>query len=219
MRERGPTTRGTTGPPTVSSNVDIADDAVPLVDAWAEALGGRDAIARLGEVHMKGTCTIQSRDCTFESFMSPKGEIWYGVTFQDGAIVVGYDGTSAWRQEGESVTELTGTDLEDLLRPGLLESYSMVFPDRHHGTIKLAGASGLEILPRAVSVPIVVRFRSDGLPVSDEAPGFRVVFQGWNEYLGVQIVQAWTSGATGTENSFRLSRVDGEHGTYAKPSH
>jgi transposase-like protein len=48
---------------------------------------------------------------------------------------------------------------------------------------------------------------------------FRVVFQGWNEYLGVQIAQAWTSGATGTENSFRLSRVDGEHGTYAKPSH
>ena len=95
-----------------------------------------------------------------------------------------------------------GTDLEDLLRPGFLESYSMFFPDRHHGSIKLAGTSGLEILPRGVSVPLVVRFRSDGLPVSAEAPGFRVVFQGWNEYLGVQIAQAWTSGATGTENSF-----------------
>jgi hypothetical protein len=90
-----------------------------------------------------------------------------------------------------------------LLRP-LLEGDSK-------GSVNASAGGGAVARPYTPqhlgSMPLVVRFRSDGLPVSAEAPGFRVVFQGWNEYLGVQIAQVWTSGATGTENSFRLGRI------------
>lgn len=205
-------------PSSPEGNVDIADDALPLVDAWAEALGGRQAIAKLGTVHQKGDCTIAGRTCTFESFVSPGGELRYGVTFPDGGFVVGFDGTSGWRQEGGTVTDLAGAELEKVLRPAFLESHSMFFPDRQHGSVTREGTSSLAIVPRGVATPLVVRFRTDGLPVSNEAPGFRLVFQSWNEYLGVQIAQSWTSGPTGTENTFRLSRIDDEAGTYTKPA-
>jgi hypothetical protein len=206
-------------PATPSGNVEISDHALPLVDAWAEVLGGRDAIAKLGTVHMKGECTIGGRACSFESFMSPRGEVRYAVTFADGeSFVSGFDGATGWIRRGDSITDATGNDLDDLLRPSFFESYSQFFADRRSGSIDRDGATSLAITPKGVATPAIVRFRSDGLPISVEISGFRVVFKAWSEYLGVQIVQAWTSGPTGAEDSFRLSSVDDQQGTYAKPA-
>ncbi len=203
--------------PETATNVDIADDAMPLVDAWAEALGGRDAISRLGTVHVKGDCVIDQRACTFESFVSPAGEVRYAVAYPDGGFAYAFDGTAGWRKEGDAVTDLAGADLESARRASFLDSYSMFYPDRQYGRITRDGAASLAILPRGASTPIVMRFRGDQLPVSGDGTGFRVVYTAWNEYLGVQVPQAWTSGPTGSENTFRVSRIDDDKGTYTKP--
>jgi hypothetical protein len=206
-------------PATPSGNVEISDHALPLVDAWAEVLGGRDAIAKLGTVHMKGDCTIGGRACSMEFFVSPRGELRNVVTFSDGeSQVSGFDGTTGWVQNGESIIDLTGKHLEELLRPSFFDSYSQFFADRRPGSIDRDGATSLAITPKGVSSPTIVRFRSDGLPISSESGGYRVVFTSWNEYLGVQIVQAWTAGPNGTEDSFRLASVDDQAGTYTKPA-
>ncbi len=205
-------------PATSTENVEIADGAQPLVDAWAESLGGRDAIGKLGTVHMTGDCTIQGRACTFESFASPNGEVRFDLAFVDGGgFASAFDGAIAWHRDGDVVTEGAGADLETVRRSAFTSSFSMFFQDRLRGSITRDGASSIAILPRDVTTPMIVRFRSDGLPVSAESPGFRVVFGGWTEYLGVQTASTWTSGPNGTENTFRLASIDDAQGSYAKP--
>src|SRR5688572_4046539 len=71
----GPTssTGGIAQPPKRTAVTLVRFDAQPIIDAWADALGGRGSIERLGAWHAKGTYTRGGVTGTIETFQSPSG--------------------------------------------------------------------------------------------------------------------------------------------------
>src|SRR5689334_6709650 len=105
-----PTLAGASGP--AITRVDPA--AQPVLDKWAKAMGGREAIAALGAVHGKGSIEKGGIVGTIEMWQTPRGERREITELGLLRTMRVFDGTRGWLvdRNGE-VRELAGWELDE----------------------------------------------------------------------------------------------------------
>lgn len=125
----------TSGGPTTTQ---VAPDAQPFVDAWADALGGRAAISALGAVHGKGSYERGGVRGTIEVWETPRGE--RREVIEQGFLreVRIFDGTRGWLVDrNREVRELAGFEIDDQLAFAFDASHAALITDRRAGTVSL----------------------------------------------------------------------------------
>jgi len=136
----------------------VGADAQPVVDAWANAVGGVTAIERLGAWHAKGTLTKGGVTGTIEQFQSPTGarkEILELGFLREERI---YDGTRGWLVDrNREVRELAGFELDDQRAHAFTGVWAPILPSRVAGSVEKKGEQ-LVLTPRNGNRPDTVSF-------------------------------------------------------------
>jgi len=186
-----PVVTGTTGPALAK----IERDAQPIVDAWASAVGGREAIAALGPVHGKGMYEKGGMRGTIDVWFTPRGERREEIVLGDLREVRIFDGTRGWLiDRNHEVRELGGFELDDELALAFRESFAPLVVDRRAGMITRDGEN-LVLAPQAGGRTEMVAFdRGSHLPLSTmRRHGEKMrqtTFSDWNSVGGVKL--PWT---------------------------
>jgi predicted aspartyl protease len=118
----------------------LAPDALPLLDAWATALGGRDAIAALDVVHGKGTYELGGVRGTIEYWQTARGERREEIVLGPLRTVRVFDGKRGWLVDrNREVRELATFELDDELVVTFRESFAALVTDRRAGMVTRDG--------------------------------------------------------------------------------
>jgi predicted aspartyl protease len=133
---QGPNAPTMHGPPIVK----VGPDAEVLLDAWAKAMGGRDALDALGAVHGKGSYEKGGMRGTIELWVTPRGERREEITLGPLHEARVFDGTQGWLVDRNGdVRELAGYELEDARTVVFRETYAALLVDRRPGTVTRDG--------------------------------------------------------------------------------
>ncbi|HEY5925648.1 MAG TPA: retropepsin-like aspartic protease [Kofleriaceae bacterium] len=157
---QGVTIRG----PTIAT---IGPDVEPTLDAWATAMGGREALDALGALHAKGSYEKGGITGKIELWVSPRGERREEITLGPLREVRVFDGTQGWLVDrNKAVRELAGYELDDQRTLVFRESYAALLTDRRAGAITRDGDK-LVFAPEGSARPETVTFdQSTGLPAT-----------------------------------------------------
>jgi hypothetical protein len=119
----------------------IAGDAAPLLDAWATAAGGRDALSRLAAVQITGTLELGGLTGEFATWETARGERRYDETLgAAGRTTDVFDGARGWEVDrNRQVRALDGVDLEDQVALAYLGAQAPLVAARRPGRISRAG--------------------------------------------------------------------------------
>lgn len=158
---RAPTTFVASGPPLAV----VAPDAQPILDAWATAMGGRDAIASFGALHAKGAYEKGGMRGTIELWVTPRGERREEIVLGPLREVRVFDGQQGWLVDrNRDVRELAGFELDDQLALAFRDSFAPLLVDRRAGTVSRDGDK-LVLAPDGGKRPETVTFdRANNLP-------------------------------------------------------
>ncbi len=152
------TSGGVQQPPKRTAVTLVRAEALPLVDAWAEALGGRPTLERLGGWHAKGTYTRGGVTGTIETFQAPSGarrEITVLGFLREERV---FDGTRGWLVDrNREVRKLAGFELDDQLGHAFLGTWSAILTHRMRGAVTRTGDT-LVLHPDRGSRPDTVTF-------------------------------------------------------------
>ncbi len=118
----------------------VSADAQPLVDAWAQALGGRTAIEHLGDWHATGSYRRGGVDGTIELYQSASGArreiISLGFLREERV----FDGERGWLiDRNREVRELGGFELDDQRANAFWGTWSALLTFRRHGDVTREG--------------------------------------------------------------------------------
>lgn len=126
-----------TAAPTITN---VAPDAAPLVDAWAAAVGGRDALRALGALHATGSYEEGGLTGTIDLWITPRGERREEIVLGPLREVRVFDGTHGWLVDrNRDVRELAGFELDDQLALAFREAFAPLLVDRRHGAVTRDG--------------------------------------------------------------------------------
>jgi hypothetical protein len=187
-------TRGTS-PATVSGGAaltSIAPAAQPLVDAWAEAVGGRAAIAALGTLHGTGTYEKGGIVGTIEVWQTPRGERRETVELGFIKTTRVFDGTHGWLVDrNREVRELAGWEIDEQLAHAYWGAHAALLVDRRPGSVSRSG-DALVLTPAGGNRPDTVTLdRGSHLPdtrVRRDGERLRTTtFSDWNAVAGVRL--------------------------------
>jgi len=143
----------------------VAPDAGPILDAWATAMGGRDALEALGAVHGKGSYEKGGMTGTIEVWVSPRGERREEIFLGPLHEVRVFDGTQGWLVDrNRYVRELAGFELDDMRTVVFREAWAPLLLDRRPGSVSRDGDK-LVLAPEGSKRPESVTFdRATQLP-------------------------------------------------------
>jgi predicted aspartyl protease len=176
------------GPPLAT----VAPDAQAVLDDWATAMGGRDAIAALGELHAKGTYSKGGMMGTIELWITPRGERREEITLGPLREIRVFDGTHGWLVDrNREVRELAGFELDDQRALAFRETWAPLLLDRRAGTVSRDGEA-LVLSPEGGNRPETVTFdRGTKLPatfVRRDSEKMRTTrYSDWNVVEGVKL--------------------------------
>jgi hypothetical protein len=185
-------TRGTSPVSGGAAITSIAPAAQPLVDAWADAVGGRAAIAALGTVHGKGTYEKGGIVGTLEVWQTPRGERRETVELGFVKTTRVFDGTRGWLVDrNREVRELAGWEIDEQLAHAYWSAHAALVVDRRPGAVSIAG-DALVLTPAGGNRPDTVTIdRGSHLPASRvRRDGERMrttTFSDWNPVAGVKL--------------------------------
>jgi predicted aspartyl protease len=156
-----PTTIVAHGPPLAT----VAPDAAPLLDAWATAMGGRDALDAFGALHAKGSYEKGGLTGTIELWVTPRGERREEIVLGPLREVRIFDGKQGWLLDrNREVRELAGFELDDQLALAFRDSFAPLLVERRPGTISRDGDK-LVLAPEGGKRPETITFdRATNLP-------------------------------------------------------
>jgi hypothetical protein len=136
----------------------IAPDAVPILDAWATAVGGRDKLAKLGTVHRSGTIVRNGMAGRFEKWMTPQGAR-LDLVFDGFTEISVFDGTRGWfRDRAGDVRELEGIELDAERAATYWGGYAALIPGRQVGEVRANLDGTLRLVPRDCRRPLTIAF-------------------------------------------------------------
>jgi hypothetical protein len=136
----------------------VAPDATPLVDAWASAVGGREALRALGALHARGTYEEGGMHGTIDLWITPRGERREEIVLGPLREVRVFDGTHGWLVDrNRDVRELAGFELDDQLALAFREAFAPLLVDRRHGAVTREG-DRLVLAPEDGNRPETVTF-------------------------------------------------------------
>ena len=143
----------------------VGPDVQPTLDAWADAMGGRDALDALGALHAKGSYEKGGLTGKIELWVTPRGERREEITLGPLKEVRVFDGTQGWLVDrNKAVRELAGFELDDQRTLVFRESYAALLLDRRAGAITRDGDK-LVFAPEGSNRPETVTFdRTTQLP-------------------------------------------------------
>jgi predicted aspartyl protease len=176
------------GPPIVS----VGPDVQPLLDAWADAMGGRDALESLGAIHAKGSYEKGGMTGTIELWITPRGERREEIVLGPLRELRVFDGTQGWLVDrNRDVRELAGFEIADQLALSFRESWAPVLTHRRPGAITRDGDK-LVLSPESGKRPETITFdRATNLPASfvrrDGEKQRTTRYSDWNLVDGVRL--------------------------------
>lgn len=114
----------------------VAPDALPLLDAWAEAMGGRAAVSAIRAVHGKGSYERGGMKGTIELWETADGkrreEITQGILHE----VRVFDGAHGWLVDrNREVRDLAAFELDDQMTLAFIGAQAAVLTDRRAGEV------------------------------------------------------------------------------------
>lgn len=189
-----PTPTRVTSPAMVSGAAvtSVATAAQPVVDAWADAVGGRAAIVALGTVHGKGTYEKGGIVGTIEVWQTPRGERRETIELGFVKTTRVFDGSRGWLVDrNREVRELAGWEIDEQLAHAYWGSHAALVTDRRPGTVSLAG-DALVLTPTGGNRPDTVTIdRGSHLPATRvRRDGERMrttTLSDWNAVEGVKL--------------------------------
>ncbi|HEY5951232.1 MAG TPA: retropepsin-like aspartic protease [Kofleriaceae bacterium] len=170
----------------------IDPSANEILDAWASAMGGRDAIDALGALHAKGTYEKGGISGTIELFVTPRGERREEIFLGPIHEVRVFDGTQGWLVDrNRYVRDLAGYELDDVRTQVFREMFAALILDRRAGTVTRDGDK-LVLAPEGSKRPDTVTFdRGTRLPetfVRRDAEKMRTTrWSDWNAVGGLKL--------------------------------
>jgi len=197
--------------------------AQPLLDAWAEAIGGRAKLAQVHDVHTAGTFRDGTSKGTFEDWASERGEHRH-ETLSDGIhYMTLFDGTRAWDVDASGlVLELDGPALDHERNDAFWASNSLLVPGRLGGEVTLPGDDVIEVIPAGSHTSFLVKIdQATHRPAAtvEMVEGYRVTttFSDWRDVDG--IAEPFSARSTGaeTEAELAIGTLDHAHGAFAAP--
>jgi predicted aspartyl protease len=127
----------TSGGPTITR---VSPDTLPLLDAWANAMGGRAAVSALRAVHAKGSYERGGVKGTIEVWETADGKRREEINLGMLREVRVFDGARGWLVDrNREVRELAGFELDDQLTLAFVASHAALLTDRRAGEVKLDG--------------------------------------------------------------------------------
>ena len=119
-------------------------DAAELFAKYEAAIGGEAALSKLTTRHVVASVTAANGLVTkMESFYKASGDLFWQQTDARAPVVMGFDGTNAFRASGADVRTLNDTDAEEVrlvglfyrnLRPKMFIAKSEPFPEKNWTT-------------------------------------------------------------------------------------
>jgi predicted aspartyl protease len=206
----------------------VAPDTQPILDDWANAMGGRDAIAALGELHAKGTYEKGGMMGTIETWISTRGERREEITLGPLREIRVFDGKQGWLVDrNREVRDLAGFELDDQRALAFRQSWAPLLLDRFAGTVSREG-DGLVLTPAGGKRPETVTFdRGTKLPVSfvrRDGERMRTTrYADWNTVEGIKLPFTMRE-ETGNPNDnvtihwTRLERASSNASRYTRPA-
>jgi hypothetical protein len=139
-------------PPRGPALATIDPAAQALLDAWADAAGGRDALARITHTHVRAHVHRGGLDGVVETWSDSTGrvreDLVLGGFLRDTTI---FDGVHGWDVDRNGwVRALAGVELEDELAQAFTDTGAALLPERRAGTVR-ATPSGELVLAAAGS--------------------------------------------------------------------
>ena len=174
------------------SLVTVAPDAQPILDAWATAIGGRDALDALGALHAKGSYEKGGMTGTIELWITPSGERREEIVLGPLREVRVFDGKQGWLVDrNREVRELAGFEIADQLALAFRESNAPLLTHRRPGMISRDGDT-LVFAPEGGTRPETVTFDSaTNLPATfvrrDGEKQRTTRYSDWNTVDGVKL--------------------------------
>ncbi len=175
-----------------------ADQLQVILDGWAEAIGGRERLARVATQHRRVTTTMFGMTGTVEEWLTADGchrlDLDLGGIFK---ITVVKSQQASWLlDQNGKVSEQAGRDLADEISTVYLETWSHLLPGRMAGELEYLGAepeTGLHIIAcrPAGGIEIVIYVDPVSfLPVRTEQPfhggdTLTVSIGDWRDFDGV----------------------------------
>jgi hypothetical protein len=178
-------TRSPAAPATIDPQVE------PLVDAWAQAIGGRPKLAALGAVHVRGRYTKGGITGTIDLWETPHGERREELQLAFLHELRVFDGARGWLvdRNGE-VRDLDGFELDDQRALAFRDSFAPLVADHMPGVVTGSGVTGqLVLTARNGHRPETVSFSADHRPaevVRRDGEKWRTTqLDDWREVAGV----------------------------------
>lgn len=172
----------------------IEPAAQPVLDAWAKAVGGRDALARWQVAHSTAKITRGDLSGTFELWTTARGErrdqMTLGASLHETHV---FDGERGWLVDRNNfVRALAGVELDDALALAFLDTNAALLPERRGGRVTLNPDGTLTLEPagghRAVTVELdAVTHLPKKLTRRDGEKLHVVEMSGWRKVDGVQV--------------------------------
>jgi hypothetical protein len=114
-----------------------ATDVKALLDCWAKAQGGREALAKLTAVEVEGTVATPGEKGAFHDWARMDGAAYHEESFGPVSWRLGFDGKKAWMVEGTApVQDITGPELQRVITGAYLDTFSALLPDRLPGEVR-----------------------------------------------------------------------------------
>lgn len=168
----------------------IDHGAQPLVDAWATAIGGRDKLASLGALHIRGSYAKGGITGTIDLWETPRGERREELQLAFLHELRVFDGTRGWfvDRNGE-VRDLDGFELDDQLALGFRDSFAPLLADRVPGAVTTNARGELVLTAAGGHRPETVTLGSDHRPMQivrrDGEKQRATRLENWREVAGV----------------------------------
>lgn len=169
-----------------------------VLERWAEALGGREALQRVATLHVRGSIETGGMKGTYERWATSSGDLRRVVDLSGAYHQVNvFDGKDAWMMDNSgAVHEIAGDALKTLVSSAYEASESFLFADRMPGSVELVSDASnqdtvvLRLEPRD-GMPMTVYLDAKSfLPQREETSdsmGKRVVtFSGWRDFGGLK---------------------------------
>lgn len=175
-----------------------AGDAKPLLDAWAQALGGREKLAAIQTYRTQTAVKMFGLDGVIQEWIDVNGrhrlELDLGGMFH---VEQRYDGSEAWGvDQNGKVARMTGTELEGELTSLYDGTFSHLVAGRRAGQVEALGKDQdgkldvLAITPQGGRRTTWYLDPQSHLPVRSERPeGDRTQvthYSDWKEFAGVR---------------------------------
>ena len=168
----------------------IDPSARTLLDAWATSIGGRDKLAALGTLHLRGRYTKGGVTGTIDLWETPHGERREELQLAFLHELRVFDGARGWLvdRNGE-VRDLDGFELDDELASAFRGSFAPLLPDRVPGAVTVDAKGNLVLAATGGHRPETVTLGPDHRPARilrrDSEKQRVTTLDQWRRVLGV----------------------------------